>query len=246
MPPPALRIYPTLQFERSLFQGGADRIAGLDEVGRGAWAGPLVAAAVVLPIGNPKLGRLLRGVRDSKLLSPRQRNRAALEIRQVCSAWAVGWASPEEVDEVGPLRASRMAMMRALGRLPFELDHLLLDFLILPECATPQTAMAHGDCLVLSIAAASVLAKVWRDEQMARLDRLFPGYGFARHKGYGTEMHRRLLRALGPCPIHRQSYRPVAEVSPRGRKATGQPNQEGEETLPLPGPDVHAVNALSS
>ncbi|MGA2112307.1 MAG: ribonuclease HII [Anaerolineales bacterium] len=188
-------------------------MAGLDEVGRGAWAGPLVAAAVVLPVANPGLGGALRGVRDSKLMTPKQRTQAGLEIRRVCLAWAVGWAGPEEVDEIGPLKASRLAMMRALDRLPLEVDHLLLDYLLLPDCATPQTALPHGDRLVLSIAAASVLAKVWRDEQMALLDRSFPGYAFAQHKGYGTELHRRSLKALGPCPIHRLSYHPVAEAA---------------------------------
>jgi ribonuclease HII len=227
MAAPALRINPTLKLEHSLFRHGARRIAGLDEVGRGAWAGPLVAAAVVLPIEDSGLGSLLHPVRDSKLLSPHQRAQAGLEIRRICSAWAVGWASPHEVDEVGPLRATRIAMMRALAQLPYELDHLLLDYLVLPECATPQTAMPHGDRLVLSVAAASVLAKVWRDEQMVRLDRSFPGYAFAQHKGYGTELHRRSLRALGPCPIHRLSYRPVAEVVQGGQGRIANRPQRG-------------------
>lgn len=227
MPTLAPRIFPTLKLERCLLRRGATRVAGLDEVGRGAWAGPLVAAAVVLPVANPELGRILRQVRDSKLMTPRQRTRAGLEIRRVCTAWAVGWASPAEVDGVGPLKATRLAMMRAIDRLPIELDHLLLDYLLLPECATPQTAVPHGDRQVLSIAAASVLAKVWRDEQMIWLDRSFPGYAFAQHKGYGTELHRRWLFALGPCLIHRLSYQPVAEAAARSGPVPVLPSGSG-------------------
>lgn len=223
MAAPSHRICPTLRLERCLFRCGAQRMAGLDEAGRGAWAGPLAAAAVVLPVADPHLRGVLRRVRDSKLMTPRQRTLAAEEIRRVCSAWAVGWATPGEVDEMGPLRASRLAMMRALDRLPLKADHLLLDYVLLPDCATPQTALPHGDRDVLSIAAASVLAKVWRDEQMALLDCSFPGYGFAQHKGYGTELHRTGLNALGPCPIHRLSYRPVAEAARSARERTSGP-----------------------
>jgi len=221
MAAPTRRIYPTLKLERSLLRCGVERLAGLDEVGRGAWAGPLVAAAVVLPVSNPDLAATLRTVRDSKLMTPRQRAQAGLAIRQICLGWAVGWASPEEVDEIGPLKASRLAMMRALDRLPLHVDYLLLDYLLLPDCVIPQTALPHGDRLVLSIAAASVLAKVWRDEQMALLDRSFPGYAFAQHKGYGTQLHRRSLKALGPCPIHRLSYQPVAEAARSARARIG-------------------------
>lgn len=201
--------YPDFNRERRLSRRGYLRVAGLDEAGRGAWAGPLSAAAVILPVHLPKLHSLLRGVRDSKQMTPRQRRIAAETIRSVAVAWAVGYATVEEVDALGPLRATRLAMLRAVDGLPENPDHLLLDYLRLAEIPIPQIAITHGDALCLSIAAASVLAKTWRDEQMTALESVHPGYGFARHKGYGTREHAVALQRLGVCPIHRRSYAPI-------------------------------------
>jgi ribonuclease HII len=203
---------PDLRRERRLLGRGFQRVAGLDEAGRGAWAGPLAAAAVILPVGLPALRSALSTVRDSKQMRPDLRVEAAAAIRSVALAWAVGSASAEEVDALGPLRATRLAMLRAIRDLPTAPDHLLLDFLRLPESDLPQTAVVHGDAFCLSIAAASVLAKTWRDAQMAALEDRFPGYGFARHKGYGTDEHARALARLGVCGEHRRSYRPVRQA----------------------------------
>lgn len=200
---------PDLNRELRLFRRDVRRVAGLDEAGRGAWAGPLAAAAVILPLESSSLRTDLRTVRDSKQMQPRQREAAAGIIREVSLAWAVGSASAEEVDAMGPLRATRLAMLRALQSLPLFPDHLLLDYLRLPEADIPQTAVTHGDALSLSIAAASVIAKTWRDAQMVAMDTQFPGYGFGRHKGYGTREHATALDRLGLCAEHRRSYRPV-------------------------------------
>lgn len=184
-------------------------MAGLDEAGRGAWAGPLSAAAVILPLRLPGLLSALAEVRDSKQMTPRQRTLAAGKIRTVAVAWSVGCASALEVDRIGPLRATRLAMNRAVLGLRFPPDHLMIDHLLLPESPLPQTAITHGDALSLSIAAASVIAKTWRDELMTAMDRTYPGYGFARHKGYGTGAHAEGLARLGVCPEHRRSYAPI-------------------------------------
>ncbi len=147
-------------------------------------------------------------------MTPRQRAAAAVRIQSIATAWAVGSASAEEVDRLGPLEATRLAMLRAIQELSSEPDHLLIDYLLLPGSPLPQTAVTHGDLLCLSIAAASVLAKTWRDEQMIALERVYPGYGFARHKGYGTRQHAEALLRLGACPEHRRSYDPIRSLSP--------------------------------
>lgn len=185
-------------------------IAGLDEAGRGAWAGPLVAAAVILPVERSDLLDRLCGVRDSKQMTPLQRLWWVERIAEVACCVGIGESSPSEVDELGPLAATRLAMSRALDALPCSPDHLVIDHLTLPEIPIPQTPITHGDARVLSIAAASVVAKVARDQWMASLETFYPGYGLARHKGYGTAMHRSALERLGPCAIHRLSYAPVA------------------------------------
>jgi ribonuclease HII len=207
MPPP------NLSRERKLLRKGFLRVAGLDEAGRGAWAGPLVAGAVILPIDLPSLRAGLSGVRDSKQMTPLQRTAAAEKIRSIAVAWSVGSASVEEVDRFGPLIATRLAMTRALEGLPTHPDHLLIDHLPLPESRLPQISITHGDILSLSIAAASVIAKTWRDEQMTALETTYRGYGFARHKGYGTRQHAEALRRLGACPEHRLAYHPVLPLS---------------------------------
>jgi ribonuclease HII len=204
-----------LRLEARLWRCGCVHVAGLDEVGRGAWAGPLVAAAVVLPAGRRNLRRLLRGVRDSKMMTPIGRDRWAEAILAVAEAWAIGSAEAVEVDDLGPLGATRLAMQRALEALSVHPDHLLIDYLRLPESPLPQTAMPHGDARMLSVAAASVVAKVWRDRVMIMYDESFPGFGLARNKGYGTPEHRSALDRLGPTPLHRISYTPVAQARAR-------------------------------
>jgi len=187
-------------------------IAGLDEAGRGAWAGPVVAAAVVLPLDRRDLTRALNGVRDSKLVPESEREALAERIRSVAVGIGIGATSAREVDQAGLLPATRLAMRRALLGLGLPTDYLLLDYLLLPEVRVHQTALPHGDARVLSIAAASIIAKVSRDALMRHIDGLFPGYGFDRNKGYGTPLHRRALHRLGPSPVHRRSYRPVAQL----------------------------------
>jgi ribonuclease HII len=201
-----------LRRERRLWRSGCLHVAGLDEVGRGAWAGPLVAAAVILPPGRARLARELSGVRDSKLMTAAQRDTWVEAILAAAEAWSVGSARPEEVDDLGPLAATRLAMHRALQALALPPDHLLIDYLRLPECPLPQTAAPRADAHVLSVAAASVVAKVWRDRLMAMYAERFPEFGFGRNKGYGTPEHRRALERNGPTPLHRLSYAPVAEV----------------------------------
>lgn len=201
---------PDLSLERALRARGFRRIAGLDEAGRGALAGPVAAAAVVLPLEAPDLAARLAGVDDSKRLPPEVRTRLAQRIRETAVAAAVGMASPAEIDALGIVAATRLAMRRAIAALPLEPDHLLLDWLRLPEVPLPQTALPQGDSRALSIAAASILAKVSRDALMEQLDTEYPGYGFARHKGYATAAHRDALRRLGPSPVHRRSFAPVA------------------------------------
>jgi ribonuclease HII len=203
-------IRPDLKLERALLAGGVLQVAGIDEAGRGALAGPVVAAAVVLPVDRPDLPDRLAEVRDSKLMTPHQREINFARIMACSDSAATGLASHEEIDQLGLISATRLAMMRAVDQLGQVPAHLVLDYMILPECELPQTSLAHGDATTLSIAAASVLAKVTRDRMMIELDRRFPGYGFARHKGYGTRDHRLALAAFGPCDVHRRSYAPVA------------------------------------
>ena len=196
---------PDLSFEEALWKNGLIRIAGIDEAGRGALAGPVAAAAVILPPENG-LVEWLRGVRDSKQLSPSQRETAREVILRYAVCWGVGFASAQEIDCMGILPATRLAANRALEKMTQSPKHILLDYLFLPENSIPQTALIKGDCRSLSIAAASILAKTARDAQMCELDRLYPGYGFSSHKGYGTLLHRAALQQLGPSPVHRLSF----------------------------------------
>jgi ribonuclease HII len=203
---------PGLELEKALYKAGMECIAGLDEAGRGAWAGPVVAAAVVLPLEHRDLARRLKGVRDSKLVREPEREVLAERIHSVATAIGVGAASALEIDQCGLLPATRTAMRRALHGLGIPVEFLLLDYILLPEMHVHQTALPHGDARVLSIAAASIIAKVSRDHLMRSIDGIFPGYGFDHNKGYGTAMHRHALHLLGPSPVHRQSYRPVAQL----------------------------------
>lgn len=193
--------------ERELRRAGFQLIAGADEVGVGPLAGPLVAAAVILPAGAR-----LPGVDDSKKLSAPRRDEWAPRIRERAIAWAVAEIPAAEVDEVGPYVASLRAMARAVAALAPAPEYLLTDARRIPGLDLPQEAVIDGDARILCIAAASVLAKVHRDALMCELDLRFPGYGFAQHKGYSTPEHLAALRSLGPCPEHRQRWSPVREL----------------------------------
>jgi ribonuclease HII len=197
---------------------GHSCVAGLDEAGRGAWAGPVVAAAVILP--RDAMRRLaLRGVRDSKLLTPHQRQALLPMIHQAALAIGVGGASHAEIDSFGIVPATRLAMQRAIEALPLAPDALLIDALRLPAVPLPQRVLFHADRLCLSVAAASVVAKVTRDRLMAELDTQYPGYGFAQHKGYGTAVHQRALAGLGVSAIHRLTFEPVRVIADHARPA---------------------------
>ena len=200
---------PDLIHELELRRLGHTLVAGLDEVGRGALAGPVVAAAVILPLDRFDLARALEGVRDSKQLSPPARRRWAVEIRRVALSVGIGQSSARELDRIGVLSATRLAMERALGELGALPSFLLIDHLRLINLDIPQRGITRGDQSVLSIAAASVIAKVARDQLMEKLGVRFPAYGFGRNKGYGTAHHRAALDRCGACPQHRRSYAPV-------------------------------------
>jgi ribonuclease HII len=249
-------IFPSLIYEQPLWDAGYTQIAGIDEAGRGAWAGPVCAAALILP-PDPTLLHTLDRVRDSKLMTPLSRETWAPRIRLAAAAWGVGFASPQEIDTLGILPATKLAATRALASLsasplptsfsfypstdtlsfstlfgvplppassplppyPFSPDlsllstlssllpdYLLTDYLIFPNLDLPQTALIKGDQLSLSVAGASVLAKTARDALMRTADDRYPGYSFARHKGYGTRLHQQSIRQLGLCEIHRKSF----------------------------------------
>lgn len=204
---------PTLDFEQALWDKGLFLVAGLDEAGRGAWAGPVSAAAVILPADQAVLERLA-GVRDSKEMTPMSRTQHAAVIRARAAAWGIGFASNEEIDANGIVPATRLAMTRALAACALSPAHLLIDALRLPGVDLSQTALIKGDARSLSIAAASVLAKTARDALMVELDAAYPGYGFGRHKGYGTALHRAALDRLGVCPAHRFTFAPIQACRP--------------------------------
>jgi ribonuclease HII len=199
---------PSLDFEKNFWKNGIRLVAGIDEAGRGAWAGPVSASAVILP-ADPQILRTLYGVRDSKQMTACQRAYWKKIIREVSVCWAVGWGTVEEIDRVGILNATRLAMKRAVHGLKLVPLHLLIDAVQIKSLDIPQTSLIKGDVQVLSISAASVLAKTARDARMILLDKSFPSYGFARHKGYGTAFHREALIHFGPCEIHRFSFAPV-------------------------------------
>jgi ribonuclease HII len=207
------KTYPGLALERRLWRQGWRWVAGLDEVGRGAWAGPVVAAAVILPPDNPALRAALKGVTDSKLLTARQRERLFDAIYAVALSVGVGGAGANEVDVAGLVPATRAAMQRAVAMLSPQPEALLIDAVDLRSVvALPQQWPFHGELRSLSIAAASVVAKVQRDRWMVGLDQRCPGYGFAQNKGYGTAQHIAALIQFGVCEAHRLSYAPVARL----------------------------------
>jgi ribonuclease HII len=190
-------------------------VAGVDEAGRGPLAGPVAAAAVILAPGDDGVGLC-----DSKLLSPARRAVLEAEIRQRALAWAVAFASVEEIDRLNILRATLLAMQRSVGALGVMPDHALVDGNHCPELACTAGAVVRGDAIVPAISAASILAKEARDREMAQLDLVYPGYGFSRHKGYGTRDHLAALYALGPSAAHRRSFRPVREAERGGPDST--------------------------
>lgn len=187
------------QYEREY--GSYERICGVDEAGRGPLAGPVAAGAVILPKGC----RILY-LNDSKKLSQKRREELFLEIREKAVAWGVGIVPPSRIDEINILQATYEAMRDAISQLMETPDLLLNDAVRIPGIDVEQVPIVKGDAKSMSIAAASILAKVTRDRMMEGYEEMFPGYGFARHKGYGTAVHIRAIRELGPCPIHRRSF----------------------------------------
>lgn len=198
---------PDLTYETNLWSC-YKHIAGLDEAGRGALAGPVAVGAVILPPGDsPHLLQALAGVHDSKQMTPLERESLAPRIRESALTWCVAFASAEEIDTLGIVHATRLAGLRALNGLSCIPEYLLTDFrLELPQLDISQTALVKGDALCLSIAAASVLAKTARDELMRNLDLQFQGYGLGKHKGYGTQVHRSAMKRMGMSPIHRKTF----------------------------------------
>jgi ribonuclease HII len=220
------RLRKMLQYEGLLWSAGARYVAGVDEAGMSPLAGPVAAAAVIFAPGT----RIV-GVNDSKKLDAACRERLAGEIKASAVAWSVAFAEVREIDNINIYWASRLAMRRAIDGLPHPPDHVLVDGRRLKGLELPQRGIIKGDAKSLTIAAASILAKTARDDLMSRLDALYPGYGFARHKGYPVPEHRAALRKLGACPLHRRSFGPV-------RQALGLP--------PLPPWSAREIGAATS
>jgi ribonuclease HII len=201
------RLDAMLHFERLLWKAGIERIAGVDEVGMGPLAGPVVAASVVFPPGTE-----IDGIDDSKALDEETRNRLDQEIRAKASAFAIGRVEVEEIDRINIYHAGIRAMQLAVSNLPAAPQHILVDSRTIPGFTQPQNSFDKGDGINFSIAAASIVAKVYRDRLMTELDAQYPGYGFASHKGYATPEHQRAIRDLGPCAIHRRSFDYIREL----------------------------------
>ncbi len=203
---------PTVEEECGLLASGHQVIAGLDEAGRGCWAGPVVAAAVVLGQAVLATPLLLAGVNDSKQLTAAQRERCATLITSIVDGVGVGVVPAYLIDSFGIIAATRLAMELALLELPQQPDALLVDALALPGYPVPQRALVRGDSTSLSIAAASIIAKTTRDRLMTQLDSHYPGFGFGRHKGYGTAAHARAIAQQCVTSLHRRSFRPLWNV----------------------------------
>lgn len=199
-------LRPTYRIENKLYKQGYRNIAGLDEAGRGAWAGPVVAAAVVLP---SKLR--IKGLRDSKLLSPDKREKLYIFIQKNALGTGVGIVSEKVIDQQGIIEATRRAFLQAINKLSVELDYLLVDGVKIFEHQLPYQFLIKGDNRVMSIAAASVIAKVTRDSILRDYHNQYPNYGFHEHKGYGTKKHQQVLDEHGICEIHRLSYQPIMD-----------------------------------
>ncbi|HKA33650.1 MAG TPA: ribonuclease HII [Candidatus Binatia bacterium] len=202
-----LRLDSMLNFERVLWKSGVRAIAGVDEAGSGPLAGPVVAAAVVFPAGIE-----IAGMNDSKQVDAEARNELEKVIRRAASAVAIGMADVGEIDDINIYQAALLAMRRAVEALPSAPDHLLIDARTIPGVAIPQNAFSKGDGINFSIAAASIIAKTHRDRLMEELEKKYPGYGFTRHKGYGTPEHQEAIRRLGPSPVHRLSFGLIREL----------------------------------
>jgi ribonuclease HII len=211
--PPAEETLPSAAEEAALARSGYARVAGVDEAGRGALAGPVVAGAVILPELGGCVPEALADVRDSKLLPPARREQAFEAILGCARAVGIGSVAADEIDLLGLTRAGQLALARAVAALPLAPDALLLDAFRIPWLDLPQRPIIRGDRLCVSIAAASIVAKVVRDRWMGDLHARYPAYELVQHKGYGVSVHRRALAAVGPSPIHRLSYAPVREPS---------------------------------
>ena len=198
-------VTPDLSLEKRFWKSGLLLLAGMDEAGRGALAGPVAVGAVILP-NDPHLARTLRGVHDSKQMTPLARDRAAARIKEIARAWSLGFAEADEIDSLGISAATRLAAERALAALTICPEHLLTDFRLNPDTDIPLTSLVKGDQKSLTISCASVLAKTARDAIMCGLDAQFPDYGLAKHKGYGTMSHRMAIERLGHSPIHRRTF----------------------------------------
>lgn len=211
------------RFEQVLWRAGCRSVIGVDEAGRGTWAGPVSAAMVCLPADQPDLPKLLEGVYDSKRKSARARTRLVEIVKHSAAAWGIGWAEADEIDHLGIVPATCRAIERAIEQAKanfpgFAPDYMLMDSI---KCQDLHLTfikkfrpIVKGDQKSLTIAAASILAKVWRDEHMLELDSAYPQYGFAAHKGYGTAKHRAALIEYGVCPLHRRSFKPMSQLVP--------------------------------
>ena len=206
-------IIPDFSREKKLFKKGYENVAGVDEVGRGPLAGPVVAAAVIFS-KNGLLNKLLEvGIRDSKLLSSKKREYLYELILEKCYDWSIGVVSEETIDEINILEASRLAMRKAVEKLEIKPDFLLIDGIhTIENYPVSQIAIPRADQYVFSVSAASIVAKVTRDRILVDLDKEYPKYGFAQHKGYGTKFHLEMLKKIGPCKIHRKSFRPIEKL----------------------------------
>ena len=204
--PSLIPPYPTLTYEKSIFENGCTLIAGLDEAGRGALAGPLCAAAVILPVEREGLAESLLGVRDSKQMSALERELGTEQIRKIALDWSIAWVEAAEIDALGMGKAGRLVFQRAIEGLKAKPGHLLLDYFKLPAVKLPQTSLVKGDQRSLSIACASVVAKTARDALMLSLEEVESRYGFGQNKGYGTQEHVRAIEIHGLSPHHRRSF----------------------------------------
>lgn len=207
---------PTTEYEFALLSQGYARIAGVDEAGRGCWAGPVVAAAVVLSAAALAAPGLLAGVDDSKLMRPAERELAYARVLLAADGVGVGVVPAFLIDAYGILPATRLAMITAILQLPCAPQALLIDAVPLSQLSLPQAALIKGDARSLSIAAASVVAKVTRDRLMRTADLAYPAYGFSAHKGYGTAAHQLALARHGPCPLHRRTFAPLIALEQGG------------------------------
>ncbi|HUR99618.1 MAG TPA: ribonuclease HII [Pyrinomonadaceae bacterium] len=207
-----------LVFEKQAWESGFKFVAGLDEVGRGCLAGPVVAAACIL---NPAK-ELPKGLNDSKQVAAKQRDEIAAELKEISLAYAIGSVSSEEIDRINILEATKLAMRRAIGDIKPGADFLLIDALVLKGVPIPQKSIIKGDSISASIAAASILAKTYRDDLMSSYETEYPEYGFSEHVGYATKRHYAALNAHGPCPIHRMSFRGVLQKTETSLAIDGQ------------------------